>query len=136
MNSPELETNVAYTYLLPMRLDNPAYVDFNELKAEITDIMGRSCTPMMVGRLVTILGAGQGLANTSEKIEVHHARQLSGQQGGVKAISFLAPGVTVEDVRYAPGAGVGRIEKASAAAVISFANRFQRNQEKPPYPPN
>lgn len=113
-----------FTYLLPMREDLPGFADFKEMRAEVTDVMGKDCPSPQITRICTML-AGNGL-DGHWSVRLHRAKQVDGRWGSVRAVSFIGDPLTVEDVAK-DGRGIGPV---AARFLIEFAVRLQEFGER------
>lgn len=121
-NEPILE--IPFTYLLPMRRDNPAFADFSQLDRDVSKVMGDDYPLVLVTRVNTML-AGNGL-DFAKGITLHSAWQESGRVGSVKAVTFQAP-LSVERISSS-ARGIGPV---AARALVEFAVRMQVHCETP-----
>ena len=110
---PVLE--IPFTYLLPMREDNPAFADFDRLYCDVREVMGEDYPSALITRINTML-AGNGLSERSTGVDIHYAQQESGEPGSVKAVTFNAP-LTIEQVSHT-GRYIGPV---AARALVQFA---------------
>ena len=115
-SEPALE--VPFTYLLPMRRDNPAFADFSQLDRDVNKVMGDGYPTVLVTRINTML-AGNGI-DFAKGIVLHSAWQESGRVGSVKAVTFEAP-LSVERI-CSSARGIGPV---AARALVEFAVRLQ-----------
>lgn len=124
-NEPQLET--PFTYLLPMREDRPEFVDFEEMRKEVVDIMGPDYPRQLITRIVSIVGGANGIEGTVYGMTVHRTEQANGRPGGVKAVSFWRTPLTVERLSK-HGRLIGPV---AARAVVDFASKLQEYAELP-----
>lgn len=119
----EPQLDISFTYLFPMRTDNPAFADFNSLREEITEVMEKDYPAILVSRISSML-AGNGLSGRRTGVEFHNAKQESGLPGSVKAVTFNAP-LNGERIKHK---GL-RIGEQRACALVEFAIRLQQQCE-------
>ncbi len=119
--SPETDPllEVPFTYLLPMREDNPAFADFEALRDEVIDVMGEEYPSPLVTRINTML-AGNSVGWRGGGVKTYYAMQESGYPGSVRAITFDAP-LSVERLSSS-NRGIGQV---AARALIGFAVGLQ-----------
>ncbi len=119
----ELTIESGFTYLYPMRQDDPVMADFDRRREEVIDIMGVGYPKAMITRIGTILSSN-GLRHSTQGIILHDAYYEDGQMGCAKAITFES-GLTVDKIVKA-GQRVGPL---AAIALLEFALELQGRLE-------
>jgi hypothetical protein len=119
----EAVLEVSFTYLYPMREDNPMITDFVRRWQEVEEIMGHDYPPQLITRIGTILSSN-GIRHSHAGIIAHDAVDETGQIKSTKAITFEAP-LSAKDIS---NAGY-RIGPVAARALLEFAIRLQARCE-------